>query len=307
MIAIFALNELYPGARFTSPGWQLLGGAVIVLGLALLVIAGGLFKQADTDLIPFREVTALVTTGGLSLYPQSHVPRYDRCPSRHRCHRRRCRRTRHSPAVRGNRRIPLYPSGGSDAEGAVSAGVSRLLPARPAAGYRPGASEVDMNLRTLGMLLLACQLAAACATTETEPSADYRARVETASDGPITVSVSALSSVESVEVYGRPLAVYGIQPVWIEVENRDSKPYWFLPQGLDPNYFPYWEAAEAFTLGENKWFDDAERERFPRVEPAADNSRGVPPLPASCSPTWTRASSLSTRIFCVAVAFATPH
>ncbi len=39
------------------------GSAVILVGLALLVIAGGLFKKADTDLIPFRDVSALVTSG----------------------------------------------------------------------------------------------------------------------------------------------------------------------------------------------------------------------------------------------------
>ena len=29
----------------------------------MLVVAGGLFKQADTDLIPFKDVRALVTSG----------------------------------------------------------------------------------------------------------------------------------------------------------------------------------------------------------------------------------------------------
>ncbi|MBT4522073.1 MAG: isoprenylcysteine carboxylmethyltransferase family protein [Halieaceae bacterium] len=37
--------------------------ALILTGLVLLVIAGGLFKRAGTDLIPFRNVSALVTTG----------------------------------------------------------------------------------------------------------------------------------------------------------------------------------------------------------------------------------------------------
>jgi protein-S-isoprenylcysteine O-methyltransferase Ste14 len=33
------------------------------MGLLLLVIAGGLFRRADTEMIPFRDVRALVTTG----------------------------------------------------------------------------------------------------------------------------------------------------------------------------------------------------------------------------------------------------
>lgn len=63
LVAIFTLDKLAPGLRFTSTGWQIVGGVVIVAGLALLVIAGGLFKRAGTDLIPFRTVTALVTDG----------------------------------------------------------------------------------------------------------------------------------------------------------------------------------------------------------------------------------------------------
>lgn len=63
IVAIFTLNEFYPGLRFTGPASQLLGGAILVAGLALLVFAGGLFKRAGTDMIPFREVAALVTSG----------------------------------------------------------------------------------------------------------------------------------------------------------------------------------------------------------------------------------------------------
>ena len=63
VIAQFACNELFPVARFTSTAWQLVGGLVMVIGLALLIVAGGLFKRAETDLVPFRNVTALVTGG----------------------------------------------------------------------------------------------------------------------------------------------------------------------------------------------------------------------------------------------------
>ena len=63
IIAVFACNEFWPVLRFTSLGSQVVGGVLIVIGLTLLVIAGGLFKKADTDLIPFKNVTALVTDG----------------------------------------------------------------------------------------------------------------------------------------------------------------------------------------------------------------------------------------------------
>jgi hypothetical protein len=104
--------------------------------------------------------------------------------------------------------------------------------------------------------------AGGCASPGIHDYPDYRSRIETATDGPLTVSVSALTPNESIETYDLPLAALGIQPVWVEVENRDTEPYWFLPQGLDPNYFPYWEAAEAFSLADGALLDPGRRERF---------------------------------------------
>jgi protein-S-isoprenylcysteine O-methyltransferase Ste14 len=73
LVAVFALNEYYPGPRFTSTAFQLAGGALLVAGLLLLVFAGGLFKKAGTDLVPFRNVTALVTDG---VYRYTRNPMY---------------------------------------------------------------------------------------------------------------------------------------------------------------------------------------------------------------------------------------
>lgn len=63
LVAVFALDAYLPGPRFTSTTFQAAGGVVIVVGLALLVVAGGLFRRAGTALIPFRDVSALVTDG----------------------------------------------------------------------------------------------------------------------------------------------------------------------------------------------------------------------------------------------------
>ena len=63
IIAQFVCNEYYPGWRFTNQAGQLLGSGILLLGLVLLVFAGGLFKQADTDMVPFKNVSALVTSG----------------------------------------------------------------------------------------------------------------------------------------------------------------------------------------------------------------------------------------------------
>ena len=82
---------------------------------------------------------------------------------------------------------------------------------------------------------------------------DYKSRVATNSDGAVLVSVSVLSADESRDIYGVPLAKKGIQPVWIEVENGDDVAYWLMSPGIDPNFYPASEAAEAFiTKHENE-------------------------------------------------------
>lgn len=63
LVTIFFLNESYPGLRYTGLPAQVVGAVFIVIGLLLLVTANGLFTRAGTDVIPFRNVTSLVTTG----------------------------------------------------------------------------------------------------------------------------------------------------------------------------------------------------------------------------------------------------
>ncbi|HKK23021.1 MAG TPA: isoprenylcysteine carboxylmethyltransferase family protein [Pseudohaliea sp.] len=73
VVAIFAVDVFLPGPRFAGAAAQFLGGALLVAGLALLVVAGGLFTRADTGMIPFRDTRALVTHG---LYRYSRNPMY---------------------------------------------------------------------------------------------------------------------------------------------------------------------------------------------------------------------------------------
>ena len=73
LIAIFVLNENFPGPRFTNLAGQMGGGVLIFGGLVLLVMANGLFSRAKTGVIPFRGVKALVTTG---IYNYTRNPMY---------------------------------------------------------------------------------------------------------------------------------------------------------------------------------------------------------------------------------------
>jgi hypothetical protein len=103
---------------------------------------------------------------------------------------------------------------------------------------------------------------AGCASTLPEwPSAgrDYKGRAVTRTDGGVRVSTAVLSAEESAAVYGVPLAKRAIQPVWIEVENREDHAYYLLPLGLDPNFFPASEAAEAFAGGDMRQRAELER------------------------------------------------
>ena len=103
---------------------------------------------------------------------------------------------------------------------------------------------VNRLLATVVIAFVIC----GCATTL--PTADgltYKSRAVSRTEGGLRVSTSVLSSKESAAVYGVPLANKGIQPVWIEVQNDDTASYFLMSPGLDPNFFPASEAAEAFA------------------------------------------------------------
>jgi hypothetical protein len=70
-------------------------------------------------------------------------------------------------------------------------------------------------------------------------------------EGGVRVSTAVLSADESAAVYGVPLAERSIQPVWIEVENREDSAYFLLSPGLDPNFFPASEASETLASDES--------------------------------------------------------
>ena len=108
--------------------------------------------------------------------------------------------------------------------------------------------------RILGVFLGAVAAALVlvdCSANLPETSLDYKSRATTRTEGGVRVSTAVLSADESAAVYGVPLATRSIQPVWIEVENREDRAYYLLSPGLDPNFFPASEASEAVASGES--------------------------------------------------------
>lgn len=75
----------------------------------------------------------------------------------------------------------------------------------------------------------------------------YVSRARSGTQGEVRVSAAALSAEESAAVYGARLADKSIQPVWVEIENNEEAPYWLMYAGLDPDFIPASEAAEAMA------------------------------------------------------------
>jgi len=102
----------------------------------------------------------------------------------------------------------------------------------------------------------------ACASYQPVPldELSFKERVETEEKDGLRVSVAVLSREEARQAFGVNLQKRGIQPVWLEIENRTGKDFWFMMTGLDPNYFSAHEAAymNHFRFGgqANKQMDD---------------------------------------------------
>jgi hypothetical protein len=116
--------------------------------------------------------------------------------------------------------------------------------------------KTDCKFCILPLALLAF-IIQGCATTKPQ-SADplaYKNRTKSSVKGNVAVTVSVPTIAEAQAIYGVELAKKQIQPVWVEVKNDGMAPYWFLPSGLDPDYFFPSEAAFAFHTNS----DDANR------------------------------------------------
>jgi hypothetical protein len=94
-----------------------------------------------------------------------------------------------------------------------------------------------------------------CATTKTLPvdPLTYKSRTKSITNEDVTVTVAVPTISEAQALYGVDLASKYIQPVWMEVKNDSDNIYWFLPSGLDPDYFSPSEAAFAFKADNEKF------------------------------------------------------
>ena len=77
-------------------------------------------------------------------------------------------------------------------------------------------------------------------------SLDYLARSETQISGNVRVSAVVLSPKESQKSFGYPLADKAVQPVWMEIENKEDTELYVMLLSLDADYFSPSEVAWKF-------------------------------------------------------------
>jgi len=104
-------------------------------------------------------------------------------------------------------------------------------------------SQTAKAVFAVGLLVLT----AACGSSFQRPApvddGSLRARAVTKTEDNIGVSATVPSADEARSAFGIDLMDRGIQPLWLEIENRTDRPFIFLPTGLDPEYFAPLEVA----------------------------------------------------------------
>jgi hypothetical protein len=103
----------------------------------------------------------------------------------------------------------------------------------------------------LATLLLVMQGCSAFTPQPIEQVA-FKDRAESSVNGGLKVTVAVPTIEEAKAIYGAALASRQIQPVWLEVKNESADTYWFLPSGLDPEYFSPSEVAFGFHTSSDK-------------------------------------------------------
>lgn len=113
----------------------------------------------------------------------------------------------------------------------------------PLAASRAPATWGRCLLIWLGILLLAAEAGCVSYHHASLTEVPFRNRLAVKRDGEISVAAAALGPDESRRLFGADLHSLGIQPVWLEIENKSTATFVFFMRSVDPHYFSPREAA----------------------------------------------------------------
>ena len=105
----------------------------------------------------------------------------------------------------------------------------------------PGCRAFAMRGAAVLQLVLA-----GCASWQIPTEVDdlaLRARAVSATAQEVRLSAAVLGAEDSRRMFGADINGTGIQPVWVQVENKSPQMLWLLRSGTDPDYFSSLEVA----------------------------------------------------------------
>ncbi|MGD8372608.1 MAG: LssY C-terminal domain-containing protein [Syntrophobacterales bacterium] len=113
-----------------------------------------------------------------------------------------------------------------------------------------------MRMQWLALWVVCILTVYGCATRAYNPrpmeEVPFKERAQTQYEDGIRATAVVLSGEECKEVFGVDLYKRGIQPIWIEIENKKKEMAIFLPYGVDPDYFSPLEVPYMFRSGFSK-------------------------------------------------------
>ena len=128
------------------------------------------------------------------------------------------------------------------------------------------------------MVLVVCTwLLGACATKTWQHDANgtllSKSRAQTQVENDLRVTAAVPGEAETETIFGLPLYKRGIQPVWLEIENRSAFPIRYAPVGTDRNYFSPLEVSYVHRSG----YSNEAREQMDRYFYGIAMPRLIPP------------------------------
>jgi len=97
------------------------------------------------------------------------------------------------------------------------------------------------------IILVFLLLSSGCTKTVHETDVtDFKSRAVVRTEGGVSVTSVVLSPGETVQSLGYPLADKDIQPIWVEIDNRENSEFLLMLLSVDPNYYSPSEVAWKF-------------------------------------------------------------